>query len=274
MPDADQYQQGNHGRTTHGMLDEIDERILYYLAQEARRTSAPDITADLDVSAATIRNRINQLEDDDVIQGYHAHVDYEKAGGNLTYLFICNTDPARREYFAKEALEVPGVIHVRELMSGRRHLQIEAVGENKAEISRIARELSTLGIDIEDEALVQSEYHSPYEPFGPTESDISQDSDFTNLRELAGGAKVLDVTVAETAKGTGRTIRELSEEGLLEDDLLIVAIERGDEVITPNGETRIQQGDLISVFSQDGDTEDLVRLFTGAEPPTELREQF
>lgn len=252
------------------MLDEIDQRILYYLAGEARRTSAPDITEAVDVSPATIRNRINQLEERGVIRGYHADIDYEKAGGKLTYLFICNTDPARREYFAKEALEVPGVIHVRELMSGRRHLQIEAVGEDKAEISRISRELSTLGIDIEDESLVQNEYYHPYQPFGPEESGSPSERDFTNLRELAGGAKVLDVTVSESARGAGRTIRDLSEEGQLGDDFLIVAIERGEEVITPNGATRIEEGDLISVFTQGGDTEALVRLFTGSEPPAEV----
>ncbi|MFB6104269.1 MAG: TrkA C-terminal domain-containing protein [Halobacteriaceae archaeon] len=267
MGEDDQYGQGSAGPRIDVVLDEIDERILYHLAREARHTSAPDITADVDVSAATIRNRIDQLEDSGVIQGYHAHVDYERASGKLTYLFICNTDPARREYFAKEALEIPGVIHVRELMSGRRHLHVEVVGENKAEISRIARELSTLGIDIEDEAMVQSEYHHPYEPWGPTESMHATGRDVTNLRELAGGAKVLDVTVAEDAPAAGQTIRALSEAGDLREDLLIVAVERGEETITPNGQTRIEPGDLISVFSQDGDTESLVQLFTGATPP-------
>jgi len=269
MTDPDQYGQGTPHRSSTQMLDEIDERILYHLAREARHTSAPDITEELEVSAATIRNRINQLEDRGIIRGYHADIDYEQAGGKLTYLFICNTDPARREYFAKEALEIPGVIHVRELMSGRRHLHIEAIGENKAEISRIGRELSTLGIDIEDESLVQTEYHHPYTPFGPDDRHRRGREDFTNLRELAGGAKVLDVTVAEESPAAGHTIRELSENGALRDDLLIVAIERGEETITPNGETKIEIGDLISVFSQDGDTAQLVELFTGSAPPYE-----
>lgn len=248
-------------------LDKIDRRILFYLAQDARRTSAPDITNNLDVSAATIRNRIKQLEERGVIQGYHANIDYEKTGGKLTYVFQCDTDTPEREYFARKALTVPGVIHVRELMSGRRNLHIEAVGQDKAEITRIARDLSNLGLEIADEALVQRDYHHPYQPFGPKSHPSSTVSNLTNLRELAGDAKVVDVTVAESSEANGRTIRELSEEDFLGEGLLIVAIERGEEVIMPNGDTEIQEGDLLTVLSQRGETEHITDQFTGQASP-------
>lgn len=250
-------------------LDEIDRRILFYLARDARRTSAPDMTADFDVSAATIRNRINQLEERGVIQGYHANIDYEQTNGKLTYLFICNSDPPRREYFVRKALEIPGVIHVREVMSGRRNLHIEAVGEDKTEITRISRDISTLGIEIEDEALVQRDIHRPYQPFGPESALSSLSSNLTNLHELAGEAKVIDVTVADGAHATGETIQALSERGLLREGLLIVAIERDGEVLMPNGETTIQEGDLLTVLSQHGDAQELVEVFTGPTEGTE-----
>lgn len=48
-------------------LDDIDRRILYYLRVDARNTTAPMIAEEVDVSAATIRNRINQLEEKGVI---------------------------------------------------------------------------------------------------------------------------------------------------------------------------------------------------------------
>lgn len=243
-------------------LDEIDRRILYYLAQDARRISAPDITRDLDVSAATVRNRIKQLEESGVIEGYHANIDYEKTGGKLTYLFICDIDTPRREYFAREALEVPGVVHVREVMSGRRNLHVEAVGEDKQEITRIGRDLSNLGLEIEDEALVQRDYHHPYQPFGPESALSPTVGNLMNLRELAGDAKVVDLTVAGEAEAAGLKIRELSETGLLEDGLLIVAVERDDEIIMPNGETEIRTGDVVTVLSQRGDAEGLTDLFS------------
>lgn len=250
-------------------LDKIDERILFYLAQDARHTSAPDITADLDVSAATIRNRIKQLEERGVIQGYHANIDYERTDGKLTYLFICNTDTTQRERAARDVLTVPGVIHVREVMSGRRNLHVEAVGEDKAEITRIARDLSNLGVEIESEALVQRDYHTPYQPFGPDSSTSTPASNLTNLHELAGDARVIDVTVGESAEAEGRRIEALSDEGLLREGLLIVTIERGDEILMPNGETILRAGDIVTVLSQHGEDDDFVELFTGTRPRVE-----
>jgi len=57
-------------------LDEIDRRILHELMTDARNTSAPMIAEDLNVSAGTIRNRIERLEEEDVIRGYTAIVDF------------------------------------------------------------------------------------------------------------------------------------------------------------------------------------------------------
>jgi len=254
-------------------LDKIDRRILFHLARDARRTSAPDITSDLDVSAATIRNRIKQLEERGVICGYHANIDYEQANGKTTYLFQCDADHSRREQVAQTVLDIPGVINVREVMSGRRNLHIEAIGEDKQDIARISQTLSSLDIEIEDEGLVQREYHRPYQPFGPEATPPALANNLTNLQELAGNAKVVGVTVSRSAAAYGQTISELAEEGLLRDSLLIIAIERGDEVLMPNGETSIQEGDLVTVLSQHGDTEDLVELFTGsATQRTELIE--
>lgn len=244
-------------------LDEIDKRILFYLAHDARHTSAPDITRDLDVSAATIRNRIRGLEERGVIQGYHANIDYEKTGGKLTYLFMCDADTPRREYFAREALDVPGVVHVREVMSGRQNLHVEAIGEDKQEITRIGRDLSNLGLEIRDEALVQRDYHHPYQPFGPESALSPSVGNLMNLQELAGDAKVVDVIVSESGRAAGLEIRELSEAGLLHDGSLIVAIERGDEVIMPNGNTEIRPGDVVTVLSQDGEADQLTELFSG-----------
>lgn len=60
-------------------FDEIDKRILYHLARDARGISAPDIADEVNVSAGSIRNRINRLEEEGVLEGYHARIDYERA---------------------------------------------------------------------------------------------------------------------------------------------------------------------------------------------------
>jgi DNA-binding Lrp family transcriptional regulator len=87
-------------------FDDVDRRIVHRLVEDARHTSAPDIASELDVSAPTVRNRIRRLEEEGVILGYHAHVDYEKLGGRLTNLFLCTASATDRKRFAQRVLDV------------------------------------------------------------------------------------------------------------------------------------------------------------------------
>lgn len=240
-------------------LDEIDKRIIHALQQDARNTSAPMVAEEMDVSPGTIRNRINQLEAAGIIKGYHADIDYERCENRLTNLFVCNTAASDRENLAKQALTVPGVVNVRELRTGRGNLQIKAVGEEMSDLTRIAHQLSKLGLEIEDEDLIQEEYFTPYEPFGP--DGAKKQGVMTDMVSLSGGAEVIDVTVSPDAPIVDTTLREANEKSLLGDEVLIIAIEREDEMITPKGDTHIRTGDLISVFGRDGVPESTLESF-------------
>lgn len=242
-------------------LDEIDRRIIFHLTRDARGVSAPEIADEVDVSAGTIRNRIRQLEDNGIIRGYHADVDYERVDGRIVNLFMANAPVSDREQLARAVLEVPGVVNVRELMSGRENLQITAVGDDTNDITRIAREIAELGIDIEDEALVQREHFHPYHQFGPDERAAR--TTLTDFRRLAGGAEVVDLTIVKESPVVGKSLKEIVGEGILEEEALVVAIERGDQIITPKGGTVIESGDVITVFSRDGIDGDTIRALTG-----------
>jgi len=107
---------------------------------DARNTSAPMIAEGLNVSAAaTVRNRIERLEEEGVIRGYTAIVDFEQADGRLTSVFMCTVPADERERLALAARSIPGVINVRVLMAGRRDLQVVAVGEETSDLREIAR---------------------------------------------------------------------------------------------------------------------------------------
>jgi len=85
-----------------------------------------------------------------------------------------------------------------------------------------------------------------------------------DFMSLAGDAEVFEITVTETAPLAEKTLQEADNEELLGDDVLVVAIERGDEVITPRGDTTIHAGDLITAFSKDGITSSVMHTFTGS----------
>jgi DNA-binding Lrp family transcriptional regulator len=229
-------------------LDEIDRRILHALMDDARNATASGIAEQLSVSGATVRNRIANLEDEGVVQGYSAHVDFERAGGKLQNLYLCNVPVPEREALARRAQTIPGVTHVRTLMTGRENLHVVAVGETTAELQRIARTLSQLGIEIEDEDLIEGEFTSPYAPFDP--DSHPQETGPNDVISLTGEAHVVEVTVDATAPIAGCSLEEAMCRGILDDDTLIIGIERDDRELTPHGDTVVRPDDIVTLLSR------------------------
>ncbi|WP_227377780.1 Lrp/AsnC family transcriptional regulator [Haladaptatus halobius] len=155
-----------------GTLDKLDKLILYELQKDARHTSSNDIAERMDVSSSTVRNRIKILEDEEIIRGYDVDVDYEKVGYDLYALIICTAPIPKREQLAKEAREVPGVVKVREIMTGEENIHIAAVGSNKGDLSRIGRDLNELGLDVADEDLIYHEFTHALHTFNMKIDDI------------------------------------------------------------------------------------------------------
>ncbi len=242
-------------------LDEIDKRIIYRLMQDARNTSAPQIADEVNVSAGTIRNRVQKMQEHGILTGFHANVDFERVDGQLTSLFICTVEVPSREGLAQRILEIPGVINVRELMTGRGNLHVKAVSDDTGDLSRIAYELSNYGLEIEGEDLVQNERYHPYHQFGPDEQrgHISM----ADLVSLSGEADVVELVIDTDAPIANKTLKEAGQEGMIGDELLVIAIERDDTVLTPKGSTRIQPDDVVTVFSREGVSKDVLREFVG-----------
>jgi hypothetical protein len=138
------------------------------------------------------------------------------------------------------------------------NLHVLAVGQNTDEIRHIGRSLAELGIEIEDEVLVQNEVFAPYGPFGPEEDDQYSPTDFISL---TGGAEVVEVTVRTDALIAGLTLEEAGRQDLLSGEALVITIERDGEVLTPHGDTEIRPDDIVTVFSRDGIDEKTMHAF-------------
>jgi DNA-binding Lrp family transcriptional regulator len=148
-----------------GELDATDRRILYHLQQDARRTSSSDIAEELDLSSSTVRTRLNRLEEHGIIRGYHVDIDYDLAGYPLYTKIICTAPVTERDELVSRAREVHGVTAVREIMTGKRNVYVNAIGRSHDELNRIAGELDELGLEIVDEQIIRDEYVCPYDGF-------------------------------------------------------------------------------------------------------------
>jgi Trk K+ transport system NAD-binding subunit len=70
--------------------------------------------------------------------------------------------------------------------------------------------------------------------------------------------------VTDSAAIAGETIEEASENGLLE-NVLVVSLERGDELLTPKGETTVEAGDVVTIFARTAIPDRTIRAFEGDE---------
>lgn len=67
-------------------IDNIDRQIVNALLGNGR-ASARDIASETGVAATTVSKRLDDLESNDVIEGYTATIDYESLGYDVTAVF-------------------------------------------------------------------------------------------------------------------------------------------------------------------------------------------
>lgn len=154
-------------------LDDVDRAIVQLLQRDARNLTAVEIGDAVGVSDGTVRNRIDGLESRNVIEGYVPVVDYENAGYQLEIVFHCSAPIVEREDLAREALQVEGVVEILELMTGTSNVEITAVAPKNDDVTRIAKALDEMGLEIDHEKLVRHKYIRPFNHFGT--EDVSDD---------------------------------------------------------------------------------------------------
>ncbi|WP_424004188.1 Lrp/AsnC family transcriptional regulator [Haloarcula salina] len=135
------------------------------LQQDARNTTAQEIADRVGVSASTVRNRIDQLEDDGIIRGYHPEIDYETANLPLQLSLIVTAPPTERSAVAEQVRNIQGIVEVREMLTGRRNLHIDVVGTSKAEITSITDKIHNTGVEIESSEMMRRRHVQPFNHF-------------------------------------------------------------------------------------------------------------
>jgi DNA-binding Lrp family transcriptional regulator len=147
-------------------LDATDKGILYLLQRDARRITTKEMAERVGVSASTVRNRIERMEDRGIIRGYHPDVDYDEAALQLYVEIICSAPNPRRAEFANAAQEVGGVVSIREVLNGNENVQIDAVGTDSDDVARITDELSNIGLDVINTKIIKDTHVQPFNHFG------------------------------------------------------------------------------------------------------------
>ena len=84
--------------------------------------------------------------------------------------------------------------------------------------------------------------------------------DFTILSQ---GDQIFRLTVNEGSPLVGKTLADSSKRGVIPNTILVLAIEREATRAIPNGKTTIDTGDVLTVFSLERASDELIEKLTG-----------
>ncbi len=82
-----------------------------------------------------------------------------------------------------------------------------------------------------------------------------------DFMEVGEGAEIFEIVVVDGAPIAGMTLDEAGRAGLLDEDMIIVAIQRNGSVLVPKGQTTMEAGDLVTVFALEGATAETTAPF-------------
>lgn len=150
-------------------LDNVDRGILYMLQLDARNTTSQEIADKVGVSASTVRNRIDRLEENGVIMGYHPQIDYERANLPFRVMFVISAPVSERGNFVERLMDIKGVVDVREMLTAVRNVHAEVVGNSTSDIARITDSIHDLGVEIESSEIIKQRKMQPFNHFYFTE---------------------------------------------------------------------------------------------------------
>ena len=152
-------------------MDPVDKGIIYLLQENARTNTTASIGEQVGVSSSTVTNRIQKLESEGVITGYHPSVDYGKAGLDHLFVVVGTVPFDEQSDVVDDIMSVAGVVSVRELLSNDQNVSIELVQHTREKLEASLRELDRLGVDIERFELLKRERTKPYNHFGEEFTD-------------------------------------------------------------------------------------------------------
>ncbi|USZ72478.1 Lrp/AsnC family transcriptional regulator [Natronosalvus halobius] len=92
-------------------LDDTDRAILRIL-QENARTPFSEIARQIDMSSATVHDRVNRLEEAGVIEGYHAKVEPKAIGLGISALVGLRVEQGREQDTLERLTDIEGVQEV------------------------------------------------------------------------------------------------------------------------------------------------------------------
>lgn len=119
-------------------IDEIDRRILELLAENGRM-SYVDIGKELNLSRVSIRDRVNQLQENGIIEKFTVVINSDKVGKTVSAFFEVDCEPASLVSVAETLANNPSVASCYQ-MTGPSTLHMHVLVEDFSRLEKFINE--------------------------------------------------------------------------------------------------------------------------------------
>jgi len=124
------------------MLDDLDTKILDIL-QERGRTKRSEIAEAIEMTAPTVSERLNKLEEKKIISGYYAKLDRKKFGYDITTFIMVNMDSSKHyKTLYSKAEKHPNILECHSILGEGSHI-MKVIAKNTEELEKILAEIQS-----------------------------------------------------------------------------------------------------------------------------------
>jgi Lrp/AsnC family transcriptional regulator for asnA, asnC and gidA len=116
-------------------LDDTDRAILRALQADARKPFS-EIAREIDMSSATVHDRVTRMEDAGVIRGYHADVNPKAVGFGTSAIVGLRVEQGREDEALDQLADIDGVQEVN-LTTGEWDIVLRVVAEDTDDLRDI-----------------------------------------------------------------------------------------------------------------------------------------
>jgi len=166
-------------------LDKIDIGILTVLQKDARK-SFREIAKELESSAPTIINKINILEEAEVISGYQAKINAENLG-EVSLILIIKCSPTNLESVSNDLQNLDNATEVYILSNSKIFSKVTLI--NPSEINEFLKNLTSI------ENIIEYEYYSIINTVKETSRAVIQEDLSVTLKCYYCKKKMVDEPV-------------------------------------------------------------------------------
>ena len=124
-------------------MDKIDRKLLKLL-QENARYSLKQLSEKVYLSSPAVAARIEKLEEEGIITGYHADVSLDKMGYHITAFVNLEMEPKQKPSFLQFIGEVPNVIECNKV-SGHQSMLLKVSFPSTQELDGFIGQLQKFG---------------------------------------------------------------------------------------------------------------------------------